>query len=339
MLKNAPPRLLTNRTRQWLRNFIAFMAPTHIGSSFSEKMNATLGSFLGILTVGIISHLWAPPHSAWLMTASMGASAVLLFAAPHAPMSQPWPVLGGHLISGLTGIIGSLYLSDHLNPYLLIALVTSGSILFMYLLGCLHPPGAATALTVLFSGESQGIYTISYEFLLFPVLTNVFLLLLIAFVFHSLSKKHYPAYYAEQDLDLYDLPTYELHHEFLQALSKIDSFVDINEQELHRVFELAKIHQTPEPINPQTLKVGACYSNGSLGKNWAVREIMELVEDDSEEEYVIFKLKAGQEKTKTDCITRKEFTEWASCEVEPAVSGWQKKIPETDSETKIPPPA
>ena len=34
----------------------------------------------------------------------MGASAVLLFAVPHGPLSQPWPLVGGHLISALVGV-------------------------------------------------------------------------------------------------------------------------------------------------------------------------------------------------------------------------------------------
>ena len=34
----------------------------------------------------------------------MGSSAVLLFAVPHGPLSQPWSVLGGHLVSALIGV-------------------------------------------------------------------------------------------------------------------------------------------------------------------------------------------------------------------------------------------
>jgi hypothetical protein len=35
---------------------------------------------------------------------SLGASAVLIFAAPHSPFAQPWAVLGGHLFSAVVGI-------------------------------------------------------------------------------------------------------------------------------------------------------------------------------------------------------------------------------------------
>lgn len=38
------------------------------------------------------------------LVASMGASAVLLFATPHSPLAQPWPVVGGTLIAAFIGI-------------------------------------------------------------------------------------------------------------------------------------------------------------------------------------------------------------------------------------------
>ena len=33
------------------------------------------------------------------MLGSMGTATFLLFAAPHSPMAQPWPLLGGNLVS------------------------------------------------------------------------------------------------------------------------------------------------------------------------------------------------------------------------------------------------
>jgi len=39
-----------------------------------------------------------------VVVASMGASAVLLFAVPHGPLSQPWALLGGHQVSAFIGV-------------------------------------------------------------------------------------------------------------------------------------------------------------------------------------------------------------------------------------------
>ena len=43
------------------------------------------------------------PDIAVLIVPSMGATAVLLFAAPHAPFSQPWNIPGGHAFSAVIG--------------------------------------------------------------------------------------------------------------------------------------------------------------------------------------------------------------------------------------------
>ncbi len=40
-----------------------------------------------------------------MVIASMGASAVLLFAVPHGQLSQPWPVLAGHVFSAAIGVL------------------------------------------------------------------------------------------------------------------------------------------------------------------------------------------------------------------------------------------
>ncbi|HYA39615.1 MAG TPA: HPP family protein, partial [Candidatus Methylomirabilis sp.] len=83
----------------------------HIGSFFRaaapvsvrEKAVSAIAAFFGILFTGILSASLG--HSALpLMVASMGASSVLLFAAPHSPMAQPWSFVGGHLISAVIGV-------------------------------------------------------------------------------------------------------------------------------------------------------------------------------------------------------------------------------------------
>ena len=63
-----------------------------------EHLISAVGGLLGILAALWVSHFWLDGHGGVLAIASMGSSAVLLFAAPHGAMSQPWPVLGGHLV-------------------------------------------------------------------------------------------------------------------------------------------------------------------------------------------------------------------------------------------------
>jgi hypothetical protein len=62
--------------------------------SITEKLVATLGGGLSILALMGFSFWVLPVSGAAAVIASMGASAVLLFAVPHGPLSQPWPVIG-----------------------------------------------------------------------------------------------------------------------------------------------------------------------------------------------------------------------------------------------------
>ncbi|MBO1927908.1 HPP family protein [Thiomicrorhabdus sp. 6S2-11] len=317
----------------WLSKTLQILAPTLTNSSLLEKLYSALGGFIGILAVAIISHHYADPQSAWLMTASMGASAVLLFAAPHGPMSQPWPVFGGHMVSAITALTFSLYLLPWIDPLLILAITVGVSIFAMYALGCLHPPGGATALTIVLSAEKAP-STVNFDFLAFPLLLNLVVILIIAVFFHSLGSKKYPVFFAQNTFrkrseNQEQMPDALSHEEFLSALAEIDSFVDINEQELRRILELTQVCAPTQPLIAEQLNSGGYYSNGALGRDWSVRQIKELVEDDQavgEKQLVIFKQKAGSEKLKTDCITVSNFLKWAAYEVEPATSGWQKKI-------------
>ena len=69
-----------------------------------EKWLSALGGMVSLLGILLISQLSLNMQGASVLVASMGASAVLLFAVPHGALSQPWPVLGGHLVSALIGV-------------------------------------------------------------------------------------------------------------------------------------------------------------------------------------------------------------------------------------------
>lgn len=72
--------------------------------SHTERLVSALGSFLVILLVFYTGQIFLGPTGTLLIVPSMGASAVLLFAVPHGALSQPWNVLGGHLVSAVVGV-------------------------------------------------------------------------------------------------------------------------------------------------------------------------------------------------------------------------------------------
>ena len=107
---------------------------------------------LGIALVYWTSALLAPGGASTLVVASMGASAVLLFAVPHGPLSQPWALIGGHMVSAFIGVSCATLVPDTITAAALAVGLAIGA---MHLLRCIHPPGGATALAAVVSGPSR----------------------------------------------------------------------------------------------------------------------------------------------------------------------------------------
>ncbi len=211
-------------------------------ASHMEKLLSALGAFLGILGVLVISHGILGPQGTALIVTSMGASAVLLFAAPHSPFSQPWPVLGGHMISSAIGITCALLIHDTLVAA---AVAVALAIAAMYYLRCLHPPGGAAALAVVMGGEV--VHSLGYAYLVTPLLLNVLALLTVAMIFNApFPHRRYPFWLARlgQAADTSEPEKSSLiaYDDLVYALSRIDSFIDVTEEDLLRIYQLASSH-------------------------------------------------------------------------------------------------
>jgi CBS domain-containing membrane protein len=152
--------------------------------AWAERLRAVLGAFVGLLLVlaaakylGELSGL-----DEWLM-ASLGASALLVFALPGSPMAQPWAVIAGNTLSALVGIT-IIHLVD--QPLLAMPLAASISILGMFILRCLHPPAAAVSLIVVLG------HVMHYRYAFFPVMVDSILLVFAGAVYSNLTGKRYP---------------------------------------------------------------------------------------------------------------------------------------------------
>jgi len=153
-----------------------------------EIISSTLGAFVAIVLVVWVSGLVLAGEDVPLMAASMGAAAMLLFAAPNNSMSQPWPLLAGHLISAAVGVTCAKFVPD---LALASALAVSGAILAMHLTRSLHPPGGAVALAAVVGGGS--VQSLGYFYVVVPVGLNVVIILLAALVINNLIPgKSYP---------------------------------------------------------------------------------------------------------------------------------------------------
>lgn len=148
-------------------------------------MIACVGALLGIGFTGFASAQIAPEAMPWLI-APIGASAVLVFAVPSSPLSQPWSVIGGNTIAVVTGIIVASLVP---HPITAAAIAVSAAILTMSLCRCLHAPGGAIALSAVLGGHGIASHP---EMFALPVVLNSVLLVFIGRVFHRYSGHSYP---------------------------------------------------------------------------------------------------------------------------------------------------
>lgn len=243
-------------------SFLGRLWPARLNqASHGEKWISAIGGFLGILAVLWISGSVLDHHGAAMVIASMGASAVLLFAVPHGALSQPWPVLGGHLVSAFIGVGCAQHIAD---PSLAAAVAVGLAIGAMYYLRCLHPPGGATALVAVLGGESVG--QLGYGFLITPVLENVLVILAVAVVVNLPYRwRRYPVGFANPGAEVEATAEEKAmiaHSDLVYALSQLDSFIDVSEQDLIRIYTLA-VHHSHSPV-PCHLQGEEC-AHGSDG--------------------------------------------------------------------------
>ena len=77
--------------------------PVSTNTSLKESCYGAFGAFVGLLGTALLCRWGLGLEVHWLI-APMGASAVLLFAAPASPLAQPWSILVGNGVSALMGV-------------------------------------------------------------------------------------------------------------------------------------------------------------------------------------------------------------------------------------------
>lgn len=296
-------------------------------TSHREKIISGLGGFIGILLILIITRQFVEISDAGLIVASMGASAVLMFAVPHGPLSQPWALGCGHLVSAVIGVSCYLFIP---NLFVAAASAVGLAITAMYYLRCIHPPGGATALIAVVAGPS--VHALGYMYLLTPVLVNVVIIFSVAIIFNYVfpwrrypaALMEYSAKHPESNVKVQE-PESELSHSDLEyALRQMNLYVDVSHDDLEKIYHLAR-HRVEGEISTQGIKLGRYYSNGEYGNNWSVRQIVD--ESDNPRpgrDQVIYKVVAGKGRRSTAAINRDEFAQWAKYEVYLNENSWQR---------------
>ncbi|WP_370624338.1 HPP family protein [Polynucleobacter sp. UB-Piko-W3] len=152
--------------------------------SWTERFRACGGALIGLLLVLSFAKFLGELSGIdeWLI-ASLGASALLVFALPSSPMAQPWAVIAGNTLSALVGISVTIVIQ---NPMLAMPIAASLAILGMFTLRCLHPPAAAVALIAVLGN------VIHYRYAFFPVMIDSILLVIAGAIYSNVTGRSYP---------------------------------------------------------------------------------------------------------------------------------------------------
>jgi CBS-domain-containing membrane protein len=301
-----------------------------------EKIISAVGAFFGILAV-YWGTRWCFPdgfmHTAGtlIMVTSMGATAVLLFAVPQGALSQPWAVIGGHLLSAFVGVsIQQLFPDQTWTPALAVGLAVG----VMHYLRCMHPPGGATALAAVIGGAE--IYRLEYFYLVMPILINVVSIMLMAIAFNAFFPwRRYPAHLTRRKLAkpavAYERQFELTQEDFSAAMEQLNSYVDITSENLTQLLELAKQHAEKNITHPEHIIAGHFYSNGKLGNLWSVRQVVDAADNqNASKDQVIYKIVAGAGGYATGICLRAEFRQWSRYEVKQQPNGHWKKVTDED---------
>ena len=145
---------------------------------------ALLAGLFSAFTIGVLTVLTYKSALGLFLAGSFGSSMVLLFGFPESPFAQPRNVFFGHFVTTLVGVIFVNLIP--LPIYISIALAVGTGIFFMILLDVVHPPAGGNPVMVI-------IGSVSYDYLLFPVITGCFIIILLAIIINKfILKKNYP---------------------------------------------------------------------------------------------------------------------------------------------------
>ncbi|MGH8055088.1 MAG: HPP family protein [Stenotrophomonas sp.] len=318
---------------QSLRNWLSIERNQ---TNHGEKWISAVGALIGITVVYQLTHWCFPdgfggsPGGAILL-ASMGASAVLVFAVPHGALSQPWSVMAGHLASAFIGVSCQKLAPDQVWTGALAVGLAVGA---MHYLRCIHPPGGATALAAVIGGSD--VHALGYQYLLTPVAINVAAILTAAVLFNAcFAWRRYPVHLhrrrqhaappvasAQRSVDL-------TQEDFHAAISQLNSFVDITDDNLTELLELAKQHAERDALHPALIEAGRYYSNGRLGRAWSVRRVsVTPALDGPAPQRLVYAVVAGNGIGDIGHATANDLRQWARFEVELQQGGrWAKLQP------------
>jgi CBS-domain-containing membrane protein len=134
---------------------------------------AGLGAFVGLALVGMLAQETSEP---WIL-GSFGATCVLLFGFPSSPFSQPRNIIGGHVLTSLTGLI-----CLHLFGPGYVSMAMAAACALMMLTRTVHPPAGSNPV-IIFAAQP------GWSFLALPTLSGAVALVLIGWLYWAIVRR------------------------------------------------------------------------------------------------------------------------------------------------------
>ena len=144
-----------------------------------------LAGLFSILTIALLTVLTYKTELGIFLLASFGSSMVLLYGYPESPFAQPKNVFFGHFTTTLVGLFFLHFIP--LPIFVIIPLAVGFGVGLMILLNVTHPPAGGNPIIVI-------IGSVSFDYLLSPVITGSILIIIFAIVINRfILKKNYPS--------------------------------------------------------------------------------------------------------------------------------------------------
>ena len=137
-----------------------------------KKLDPIFNGLAAAFVIGALALLtFESPLGVWLMF-SFGSTALILFVYHDSDFAQPKNIFFGHLFSIIIGILINELMGI---SFMSLGLSVGACVSVMMYLKIVHPPAAANPLIALFAD-------VSYDFILFPIVTGSIMLILISFL-------------------------------------------------------------------------------------------------------------------------------------------------------------
>lgn len=196
-------------------------------------LRGAVGAAVGVGLAGVTGTALLQSNAValpWLV-APVGASAVLVFAVPASPLAQPWPVVGGSILSAAVGLaIGHLIGV----PVLAAALALGFGIAVMSMTRSLHPPGGACALLYALGAAGPESWGVAH---LLVIVANVAVLAAIGYVYNNLTGHRWPHRPVQAPAVVAPTPHAAAVHQALsEVLAEWNEVIDADIEDLDAIF-------------------------------------------------------------------------------------------------------